>query len=251
MKFGMSPEEAASEPARGGGGGGFIKYCKEGKNVLRILDEPDKWIYFWEHYNPTGFSFPCTRDRDTCPGCTSDVEKMKKASYKVAMNCFDGQYTNVWKFPNQAVGEKLKARYERIGTIRDRDYMITQIKSAGGTDYDVEGLEKEPLTESQVEEFQQYMSDPEQLLAEAYEQSWGDSALTREVKTEKPKGDKPTARAKIKKEEPVEEKVYTESELRAMDPWVLADLCKNEGYGDIPVGTESPDQIVDWMLAQS
>lgn len=252
MRFGKSAEEAEKEPSRGGGGQSFMKYCREGDNTLRILDEPDKWVYYWEHFNPGGYAFPCTNDRDTCPGCTSDIERMQRASRKIAFNAFDGEYTNVWKVP-KTVADKLKARWERIGTVRDRDYIITQIVTKSGNktnyDYDVEGQEKQKFDFSEVEE---YMKDPEDLLAEAYDDAWGDDAKVRESRTRAKDTEETTkVKAKIqraKKEEPVEEKVYSEEELRKMDVWDLAALCKNEGLGAIPKDMETSDAIVDWML---
>lgn len=257
MKFGKSEDEALAEPPRGGGGGDFMKYCREGDNRLRIIDEYPTWNWYWEHFNPGGFAFPCTNDRDTCPGCTSDVEKMQKASRKIAFNAFDGEYTNVWKVP-KTVADKLKARYERIGTLKDRDYIIRQIVTKTGKnttyDYDVEGLEKEEFDYAEVE---QYVKDPEVMLAQAYEDAWGDDAKVRESRTRAKDSEQTTqVRAKIERAqkaespaEKVEEKVYTEDQLRKMDVWDLAALCKAEGMGNVPpLGTS--DEIVDWMLDQ-
>jgi len=251
VRFGKSEEEAKAEPSRGGGGQEFMKYPKEGDNVLRILDEPDKWVYYWEHYNPGGYPFPCTNNRESCPGCTSDVEKMARASRKIAFNAFDGQYTNVWKVP-KTVADKLKARWERIGTIRDRDYIIRQLREKVGNktnyDYDVEGLDKEPFD---FEEVEQYTRDPETMLAQAYEEAWGDDAKVRESKAQaKETEDSNKLRAKIQRSQPKEEKVYSEADLRNMDVWDLAALCKREGIGEIPKDMETSDQIVDWMLDQ-
>lgn len=251
MRFGKNAEEAKAEPPRGGSVS-FMKYCKEGDNLVRILDEPDKWIWYWEHFNPGGYPFPCTNDRDTCPGCTSDVEKMRKASRKIAFNAHDGEYTNVWKVP-KTVADKLEARAERIGTIRDRDYILRQIVTKTGKnttyDYDVDGQEKEPFDFAAVEEF---MRDPEELLAEAYEEAWGDDAKVRETKVRAKDTEETTkVKAKIQRSQPkVEDKIYSEEELRKMDVWDLAALCKNEGLGAIPKNMETSDDIVDWMLDQ-
>lgn len=245
----MSAEEAEND-TRGGDASGFMKYPKAGDNTVRVVDEPDKWVYYWEHYNPSGFPFPCTNDRDTCNGCISDDEKMKKASKKVAMNCWDGNYTNVWKFPNQAVAEKLKARYERYGTITDRDYLIRQYKGSNGfVDYEVEGLDKAPLTKEQVAEFEQHRQDPEPMLKQAWEDAWGDSPRVQEAKSQvavKKVASRPGP--VIQKAEP---QAYNEAELRTMDPWDLVAICNKEGLGDIPPNTDTSDEIVDWMLTKS
>ena len=259
MRFGKSAEEAEQEPTRGGGAGGFMKYMKDGDNYLHIVDEPDKWLYYWEHYNPGGYPFPCTNERDTCPGCTSDNEKMKKASRRIALNAFDGEYTNVWKIP-KTVADKLKNRSERLGTITDRPYTITRLKDGTGEkaryDYDVEGGDKQPLPD----EVNDHVRNPEELLAQAYDEAWGTSDKTSDsspiVKANKNavqqqmSADAP-ARPKIVRAEPKEEKVVTEEELRKMEPWDLFKLCEDEGFGPPPKeNSETTNSIVDWMLAQ-
>ena len=247
----MSAEEAEKEPARAGAGGGFMKYLKDGENRIRILQEPDEWTYYWEHFNPAGFPFPCTNDRTSCPGCTSDLEKMRGVSRRVAFNAFDGQYTNVWKLPI-TVADKLKSRHERIGTLKDRDYVIYKNKNAQGrVDFDIEGQEKESFDFSECEP---YLGDPEEFLAAAFEDSWGDDAKTRATTVKATDADqRDQLRAKIERakvEEPAEDRVISEAELRKMEPWDLAELCKREGFGDIPKNTETTDDIVDWMMTK-
>lgn len=266
MRFGQSAEEAAKD-TRSSGSGDYMKYLKAGDNAIRVLDEPDKWVWYWEHYNPGGYPFPCTNDRETCPGCTSDDEKMKKASRKIAFNAYDGEYVNVWKVP-KTVADKLTTRYERNRTVTDRDFIITQFKKDNGFfDYDVEGQDKSP-----VEVSKEFFRDPEDLLAAAYDEAWGDSAKTKittakvkqtsteadlqaqinaaKAKNEAKIGD---ARAglRVVKTPPVEEKVMTEEELRAMEPWDLVKLCESEGLGKVPEDVAATsDKIVDWMLDQ-
>lgn len=254
MKFGKSREEAAAEPNRGGDGSSYIKYLKAGDNTLHLADEPDKWVWYWEHYNPGGYPFPCTNDMETCPGCTSDVEKMQKPSRKIAFNAYDGNYTNVWKIP-KSVAEKLQARYERNGTVTDRPFIITQYKKDNGFyDYDVEGQDKAQLPP----EVENYLADPEDLLSAAYDEAWGDSS----------KGKQTSAKAQqAAKEESLQEKIgeaqrglkvvreepksVSEKDLRAMEPWDLVTLCEKENYPPIPAeNSKTTDDIVDWMLAQ-
>jgi len=261
MRFGKSAAEAEAEPGRGGGGDqSWMRYFKLGDNWLHIADEPDKWVYYWEHYNPGGNPYPCTNDRETCPGCTSEDEKVRKASRKIAFNAYDGQYTSVWKVP-KTVADMLKMRYERNGTVTNRPYVITQFKKDNGFyGYDVEGQDQSPLP-SDVEN---YLKDPEDLLAAAYDEAWGssDKAKVTSIKAKQASreadlqqqiaAEQAKTKPKIQRSEPQEEKVVTEEELRAMEPWDLVKLCKEEGYGEVPSEhAESTDSIVDWMLSQS
>lgn len=287
MRFGKSKEEAAAEPTTSGGGGGFMKYMKKGDNQVWILDEPKDWVYYWEHFNPSGFPFPCTNDRTSCPGCTSEVEKMKKPSRKIAFNAYDGQYTNVYKVP-KTVADKLETRYERRQTITDRPYTITQLVTQVGNktnyDYDIEAGSPDDM-EIDLSETEQYKRDPEELLAQAYEDAWGDDAKVRNTKaTAKEAEDTSSLKAKLQRSAAVQrqldeeaptrdketvevtpdlpkeapssktveqEKIVTEDELRRMDPWDLVKLCKDEGFGTPPQDVaETTDKIVDWMLTQ-
>ena len=47
-----------------------MKYLKDGDQTLRILQEPDAWKYYWEHFNPSGFPFPCSGERTTALAAT-------------------------------------------------------------------------------------------------------------------------------------------------------------------------------------
>jgi hypothetical protein len=144
MRFSKSAEEAEKD-TRTSAGGSFIKYLKDGDQTLRILQEPDEWRYYWEHFNPSGFPFPCSNESD-CPGCNSDLEKMKKVQRRAAFNAWDGQYHNVWKIPN-TVAEKLKVRYRpaqhhhRPGLHHHQDQ--DRHGDSARWDYDIEGGSKE------------------------------------------------------------------------------------------------------------
>lgn len=281
MKFGKSTEEALKEPSRGGSGGGdFMKYFKDGDNYIHVMDEPDKWNWYWEHFNTNsgGYPFPCTSESD-CPGCTSDDEKMSKVSRKVAFNAYDGEYTNVWKI-TKTVADKLRNRYDRLGTITDRPYIVTRLVTGSGKaakyDFDLEGQEKQPYPS----ECDDYRRDPEELLMAAYEEAWGSAeglGATATKKVEEKAEEKPARRLGVAKSETKEgretfeatppgedppsepeeettsstgERVVTEDELRDMDVDTLRNLCETEGFGKPPAKLKSSDAIVDWMLEQ-
>jgi len=277
MKFGKSYNSADEATSTGGGGGDWMKYFKNDATTFRILQEPGDWVEYWEHFNPGGFPFPCTGDRKTCPGCTSSNEKMQKASKKIAFNVLEGEWVNVYKVP-KTVADKLHSRSERIGTITDRDYTIYKIQSKNRdgstkTDYDVEGNDKIPVA---IAELEPKFKDMEKMLADAYEQAWGDDSKAAETKagneydeaqsglkaklaaaqqrewTEGKKEDIPDWAVKDDTATETDDtNEYDEADLRAMDKSGILAVCDKEGL-QVPNDVQQRDVngIVDWLLEQ-
>lgn len=251
MKFGTRAEEAPKQDTSGGGGGRWMKTLKEGETRMRFLTETKDWIKYWEHYNPMpgGFPFPCTGNKSTCPGCTSGIEKMEKASPKYAVNAKVGDYVDIYKFPAKFYN-RMDIRAERNGgTITDRDFIVTRIGKDTSTDYDVD-----MMMPSQLDKQNLVIHDVEQALADAFKEAWPDfDPDVNQDRVEKPEPNKPEEKIPDKatvKEEPAApvEKEVTEAELRAMSYDDLVELCKNEGI-DAPFNSlETPAEIVDWML---
>lgn len=252
MKFGTRAEEAPKQDTSGGGGGRWMKTLKEGETRMRFLMETKDWIKYWEHYNPMpgGFPFPCTGDKSTCPGCTSGIEKMEKASPKYAVNAKVGDYVDIYKFPAKFYN-RMDIRAERNdGTITDRDFIVTRIGKDTSTDYDVD-----MMMPSQLDKQNLVVHDVEQALADAFKEAWPDfdpDAQTKQTKVKDPEPNKPEEKipdkAVVKEEPAPAEKEVTEAELRAMSYDDLKELCKNEGI-DAPFNElETPGEIVDWML---
>lgn len=275
MKFGKNYNEE-DEAGTGGGGGDYLRYFKGETTTFRILQEPDDWIDYWEHFNPGGYSFPCTRDRNSCPGCTSSNEKMKKASKKIAINVLEGEYVNAYKIP-KTVADKLSTRASRIGTVTDRDYTIYKIqtKNADGstkTDYDVEGGDKIPVD---IATLQPKFRDIEEILTSMYDQSWGDPDKTmqsndnaeqtqaQQTLKEKLAAQQATTDERIKEDRPEPEwasgekkedpnKVWTEAELRTLPFSEILIVCSKEGM-EVPedlATSEDTNKVVDWLLDQ-
>jgi len=246
VRFGKSKEEAEQEPGRGGSGGDWIKHLKEGSTTFRIMEDPKDWTYYWEHFSPEGFSFPCPRDAndpiEDCPGCRSDNEKMAKASRKMAFNVlesFNGQeYINAYKV-GPMVADKLENRYKRFDTLTDRDYTITKYKTSGDRwDFDVEGSMPSPVDTTHE------LKNIEKMLVEQYEENFGDDSKPR------PSQKRTTIAPKAQTEEPPfeEEKVYQEADLRNLDLFGLLALLKDEMQLEPPASLESKDAIVDWLM---
>jgi len=266
MRFGKSAAEAAEEPGRGGGGGDFIRYLKDGDTTFRILQEPDDWTYWWEHFSPMGFSFPCPRGVDDpvedCPGCSSDNEKMSKVNRKIGFNVLASvngvEYVNAFKV-GPTVADKLKNRFNRFSTVTDRDYTITRYKTGSDRwDFDVEGGMPSPVDVSKYE-----LKDLEELLAQSYDEAWGDGAqaqANRQGSAEvavaaQPKRPTiaPQTAAVAQEEPPFEapgtEKVYQEADLRKMDREELLLLIKNDLGVEPPSTLTTPGEVVDWLMS--
>ena len=258
MRFGERVEEVGDEPT--GGDTRYMRPVKKGETRFRFLQEVKDWERFYEHYNPNpgGFPFPCTRDKATCPGCTSGNERMEKASRKYAVNALVGGYVDIYKMP-LTVKNRMEIRSERNGgTILDRDYLVTRTGSGiNDTEYDVEGLTPGP-----VDLAGKSLHDIEGALQTAFKEAWPewseDDAPKDSGVTSTPSGatqmpshsglgefDRETTSNPSK-----EEKVVSESDLRAMDKDDLVKLCAKEKvkvpdelikYGDT-------NTIVNWLL---
>lgn len=251
MKFGSTWDEVQSEPVTGGGA--YLKYFRNGDTTFRIIQEPNDWVGYWEHFNPEGFSFPCTGDRKSCPGCTSDNQKMSKASRKIIIQVLEGEYVNAYKFP-RTLADKLANRAERLGTIRDRDYTISRFKSGDKVEYDIEGGDKIPVDFSKLS----YL-DVEKMLQDSFNESWGDSEkaqrsrdgaahaqmdadLKANLKAQEERPDFKSAEAA---------NVYDEADLRAMSKSALLGVMQAEKV-EVPKNSDdmSVDELVDWLLEQ-
>jgi hypothetical protein len=258
MTFGKSKQEAEAEPNRAGAGGDFIRYLKEGATTFRILQEQEEWKYYWEHFSPAGFSFPCNGEAD-CPGCVSDNDKMKKVSRKIAFNALSSvngtEYVDVWKI-GPMVADKLENRIKRYETITDRDYTITKYKGSGDRwDFDVEGGTPVPINLRKEE-----WKDIEGLLQAAWDENWGNPDLARvnrqatemAVDTgQQRQTRRPTIAPAPKsqpEEPPFEEKVYQEADLRRMDYEDLLVLIKDDMDMVPPAQLSTSQAVVDWLM---
>lgn len=269
MKFGNA-YTGEKQASAGGGKGKWIKTLKEGETRIRFLQEfkgENPWVEYWEHYNPVGTSFPCTGDRDTCPGCTSTNERMKKAGLKIAVNAVVGNYQDVYKLPRTLVN-RLQIKADRNGgTITDRDYIITRIGKDVSTEYDVESGNALPIDLNAYE-----LMDIEAMLAEQFRENWPDFEADQVLNAAEPKKSAPVNihESMGKKPETTEEKPApfeataggpttpqpTEQEveisiqqLHTMTPEQLRTLCATNG-AEVPDELSTPSEIISWMEKQ-
>lgn len=153
----------------------YIRNFKKGETKVRFLQEQGDWIGFFEHFLDKR-SFPCTEDRETCPGCTHDSEDVQRAPRRYA--------THVWLVDQdrvipvkmgQRLSDRLTLRAERNeGTITSRDYIIIRSGSGLSTDYDVD---QDTKYEVNIDALRAKISPEEtipHLLDASFREVWGD-----------------------------------------------------------------------------
>lgn len=215
MRFGTARRDVVE--TKWEGGKEWLHNFKPGETKVRFLQEVDDWILYREHYTGEGKSFPCTNERSSCPGCTSDNEKMNKSSRKYAANAINLSTGRVQAFKMPiTLSDRLAARSQRNGdTIINRDYIIIRTGSGLDTEYDVEQDEK---YEIDLAQYKDSFIDIENILAESFQEVWGGLELVGEKPSKQVSKDvppsKPTAvTAKQSSEEEIE---VDEDTVRAM-----------------------------------
>ena len=271
MRFGIKKKDAPAY--EGGSDGRYIKYFKKGEKKLRFLEETDEWTKFFDHFSQSkSRSFPCTGDRETCPGCTSENEKESRASCRFLVNALDVEtgYVDLWKVPVSIMDDL--ERYEaKDGSMTARAYTVIQFKSEGKTKYSVD---KEERISTPVSDYSDKMLDHEDALQAAYAECWGQDPADHESpvqeptrrkekkskpkkdegwKTEVKEDDEPPFEKRAEEPDPVDaytsdEMVIDESELYKMDSDELKSLFRQAGLR-VP-GTSDPDVLREKLLAK-
>lgn len=118
-----------------GGNGSFIKFVpKNGELNIRFIQEPEEWISYTEHYDQVlKASFPCTQDTD-CPGCASGERKSPRYLAN-AVNRDDKDRVIPLQLPKD-LANRLVIRYEKWGTLTDRDIELSRSGEGLDTVYD-------------------------------------------------------------------------------------------------------------------
>lgn len=114
-----------------GGSGYLMRVPADSAVTVRFLTEPVEWVTYFEHYDDVMKFYPCT---DDCPGCTEG----DKPSARYLTNALDVEESKVVPLvlAKTAAASVLK-KYEKYGTLLDRDYEISRSGSGFDTEYDV------------------------------------------------------------------------------------------------------------------
>lgn len=171
------------------GKGGFIKRITPDGVIVRFLQEPENWLNYAEHYD--GESYVLCSNQDDCEGC---LERHKKTHRYLApaIDRTDNNRVVSLKLP-VTLTNQLVNRYEKWGTVTDRDYELSSSGSGKDTTYVVD---YQPPTKMNLAKYD--VPDLEEVLERAWEDSTGrtlDEVKVPKV-TKKPKTRGPVAASK-------------------------------------------------------
>jgi hypothetical protein len=126
VRKGLSIDEIKENLNKGNGGGAskvMLMLSNEDVASLRILDDPDEWTFYDEHYTRSDGFQPCIGEDDGCAFC----EEGERASTRALVNVY------VYKVDRAANG-KFKAREEKIAGVRllklNRDFQTVLLGQA-------------------------------------------------------------------------------------------------------------------------
>lgn len=122
-----------------GGGGAYIKYIpKNGSMNVRFIQEPEEWVNYVEHFDTMmRKSFPCNGE-SMCPGCSSGERKSSRYLAN-AVDRDDKDRIIPLQMPKD-LANRLVVRYERNGTLTDRDFELSRSGEGLDTVYDLDAM---------------------------------------------------------------------------------------------------------------
>lgn len=141
---------------RKGGDSRIRTIAAEDSVTARFLQEPEDWHGFYEHWINDAY-VPCTEG--DCDGCDAGIRK----TFRYLANAYivDDSKVCALKMPKTVV-EQLLARYEKHGTVMDRDYELSRTGS-GQTDT-VYMVTPEPPQKMKLSRFDKDLIDLEEVL---------------------------------------------------------------------------------------
>jgi len=199
MQFGTPAKDVVESS------GNYLRSFGAGDTKVRFYEDIPEWIAYWEHFLGKK-SFPCTGDRNSCPGCVHEDEKVRKASRRYAANVLlvDRGVVLPFKLPS-TVKKRCEARAARNdGSITTRDYTVIKTGQNLDTEYDVEQEEK---YEVDWDKYEESLSDLQDILRESFEEVWGEGSAEEYFAKASRAGDKPAATVQKRRNETVDDQL--------------------------------------------
>lgn len=161
-----------------GGGGSYLTFIPADGITVRFMDEPHEWFKYFEHYDPeVKKSFPCTED---CKGCDEGLDRRKR----YLVNVVDTTENKVIQLviPPSLV-QSLTKKYDKFGTILDRDYELS--KEGTGMDTSYSDLYEQP-SKIKMSRYEGDKKDCEEILLKIVEAMEDDEEDDDDDEDEKP-----------------------------------------------------------------
>lgn len=139
----MGTADAVKKAAKRGSSDSFIQYIPAEGLTVRFLEEPSEWFGYYEHWHAGSKAYyPCTEQ--DCVGCE---DSDSKRTFRFLANVIDVAEKKVvpLKIPKD-LGNRLVVRFEKYGTLLDRDYELMKDGKGLDTTYDVEAGEKRKIS---------------------------------------------------------------------------------------------------------
>jgi hypothetical protein len=214
-----------------------ILIVKEDEPVkVRMLQDPDEWMIFYEHYVPENKAFVPALDPD--PLSTHPDEKVRRTSLRHMVNVLNLETMQVQLLKmNQDLTNRFMMRYNRYNTLTDRNYEILRTGSGLQTAYDVEADDAEPMD---LTRFQGKLHDMTLFLLQEADRFHG-SDFAEEYERNNGSQDSETSQQSLTQELRTEEKAKKKAKADAVvgDP---DDISHLENLGDpLPWEEEKKD----------
>jgi len=231
--------------ASGGGNSRKLLLIREDEPVkVRFLQNPDKWMIFYEHYVPDSKMFVPALDPD--PLANHSDERVRKTSLRHMTNVLNIETMQVCLLKmNQDLTNRLMMRFTRYETLTDRNYEIVRSGTGLQTAYDIE---PDDVATMDLDKFAKKMYDMELFLleeadryhgtdyAEEHKRNNGGNTLDDDTDT------RDQDAAAERKERKAEAKALAEAELKAKFgdpdtdplPWEDDDGTTTSRVSDMP-----------------
>lgn len=150
------------------------------RTPYRILQEPNEWAQAYGHYNPK-FEW-CVGAEDGCEACAGNVKK-KELWLLNALERKTGAVV-LLQIPF-SLAQQLFKRFERYGTVMDRDYELIREGSGLDTEYSADPMDRRRMD---ISRYLEKLLDP-------------DEAIEAEMGGEEPASTKPSKKSRRRAED--------------------------------------------------
>lgn len=218
----------------------FIRPIHKDGVTVRFLEEIDQWYGYREHYD-VGLRryYPCV-DESTCAGC---LDPSVNRSMRYLTNALNVNTDSVLalKIPVSLMN-RLVTRYEKYGTIIDRDYDLMRSGTGLKTEYD---LSAEAPSAMKLDKYE--LHDLEGLLEDSWNEVFGDDSedvldsnpLSRSKDKDKDKDDSDD-------DESLFDDGYTQNELKKLTVGKLRSIAREMELGFDRTATKAELVEIIW-----